>query len=228
MQRIPEPEELMDDATQAKAYADADFSEANQLFVGLLERQAMAGTQALDLQGRMLDLGCGPADIPLMLIRRHPQLTIDAVDGAPAMLELARQRLAAYPDDQPRIRLICEHLPCPGLAAQGYDLIASNSLLHHLADPDVLWQTVASCARPGADILVMDLARPDSATAVDALVERYADGAPPVLRRDFRNSLFASYTPTEVEGQLKRAGLKQLAVTRVSDRHLAIGGKMTH
>lgn len=228
MQRIPEPEELMNDSMQAKAYGDADFSEANRLFVELLERLAMAATQAPSLQGRLLDLGCGPADIPLMLVRRHPQLTIDAVDGAPAMLELARQKLAAHPDDEPRIRLMCEHLPCPGLAAQGYDLIASNSLLHHLADPDVLWQTVAGCARPGADILVMDLARPDSATAVDTLVERYADGAPPVLRRDFRNSLFASYTPTEVEDQLQRAGLNQLAVTQVSDRHLAIAGKMPH
>ena len=73
MQRIPEPEELMNDSTQAKAYAGADFSEANQLFVELLERLAMAGPQALGLQGRMLDLGCGPADIPLMLARRHPQ-----------------------------------------------------------------------------------------------------------------------------------------------------------
>ena len=222
MQRIPEPEELMNDAAQAAAYADADFSEANQLFVELLERLTQAGS----LQGRLLDLGCGPADIPLTLVRRHPQLTIDALDGAPAMLDLARQRLAAHPDDAPRIRLMCEHLPCPGLAAHGYDLIASNSLLHHLAEPGVLWQTVASCARPGAYVLVMDLARPDSSTAVDALVERYADGAPSLLRRDFRNSLFASYTPTEVEDQLQRAGLNQLTVTRVSDRHLAIAGKM--
>lgn len=222
MHRIPEPEELMNDSAQAKAYADADFSEANHLFVGLLERLTMAGS----VKGRLLDLGCGPADIPLMLVRRHPQLTIDAVDGAPAMLDLARQKLAAHPDDESRIRLVCENLPCPGLAAHEYDLITSNSLLHHLADPDVLWQTVASCARPGADILVMDLARPDSVTAVDTLVERYADDAPPVLRRDFRNSLFASYTPTEVGNQLQRAGLNQLAVTQVSDRHLAVAGKM--
>ena len=39
MQRIPEPEELMNDITQAKAYAQADFSEANQLFVELLEER---------------------------------------------------------------------------------------------------------------------------------------------------------------------------------------------
>ena len=74
----------------------------------------------------------------------------------------------------------------------------------------------------------MPSARPASTTAVDGLVETYAIDAPEVLRRDFRNSLFASYTPTEVEGQLKRAGLKQLAVTRVSDRHLAIAGKMPY
>ena len=60
---------------------------------------------------------------------------------------------------------------------QGYELIASNSLLHNLADPDVLWQTVASCARPGADILVMDLTRPDSTTAVDALVDPVVSSA---------------------------------------------------
>ena len=34
MDRTPEPE-LMDDEEQAKAYAEADFSEANSLFVAL-------------------------------------------------------------------------------------------------------------------------------------------------------------------------------------------------
>ena len=34
MRRIPEPE-LMDDAEQAKAYAEADFSEPNQRFLEL-------------------------------------------------------------------------------------------------------------------------------------------------------------------------------------------------
>ena len=209
----------MDDTEQALAYARADFSEANALFIDLLE-----GASGGELNGRLLDLGCGPADIPLALARRHPQLRIDAVDGAPAMLDLARRNIEADASADGRVRLLCEYLPCDDLPAQGYRTIASNSLLHHLADPAVMWQTVARCAAPGAQVLVMDLARPASEIAVDALVETYAMDAPEVLRRDFRNSLFAAYTPDEVEGQLMAAGLGGLQVDRVSDRHLAISG----
>jgi len=221
MQRIPEPDELMDDAEQALAYARADFSEANGLFVGLLEGQVAGG-----LIGRLLDLGCGPADIPLALTRRHPGLQVDAVDAAPAMLDLAQQNIEAAGEPGQRIALMCEYLPCPHLAEHGYDFVASNSLLHHLADPAVMWQTVARCARDGAHVLVMDLARPPSELAVDALVETYAIDEAEVLRRDFRNSLFAAYTPAEVEAQLRSAGLEGLRVARVSDRHLAVSGQL--
>lgn len=221
MHRTPEPEELMDDAEQALAYARADFSEANALFVSLLEQLAPAG-----LDGHLLDLGCGPADIPLTLAQRHRGLRIHALDGAPSMLELARQKLHAAGEPGRRVELLCEHLPCPRLATHGYEVVASNSLLHHLADPAVMWQTVARCAKPRAYVLIMDLARPASEVAVDALVESYAIDEADVLRQDFRNSLFAAYTPAEVETQLHAAGLGSLQVSRVSDRHLAVSGRL--
>lgn len=221
MQRIPEPEELMDEPAQAQAYAQADFSDANTRFVELVEHQAGA-----KLQGLLLDLGCGPADIPLLLAQRHPQLWIDALDGAPAMLELARQKLATDPDAGERVRLRCDHLPCPQLGHGSYAHVVSNSLLHHLADPHVMWQTIAHAAAPGADIVVMDLARPPSEIAIDALVETYALNEAEVLRRDFRNSLFAAYTVDEVAAQLDSAGLDDLVVSQVSDRHLAVTGRL--
>ena len=221
MRRVAEPEELMDDAAQALAYASADFADANQRFVALLE--AAAGGP---LRGRLLDLGCGPADIPLLLAQRHPGLHLDAVDGAQAMLDLARHRLEAAGGAGRRIQLHCLHLPCSGLPASGYDYLVSNSLLHHLRDPAVLWQTAIDHARPGAQILVMDLARPASELAVEALLETYALGEPEVLRRDFRNSLIAAYTVEEVRGQLHDAGLHGLEVGMVSDRHLAVRGSI--
>lgn len=221
MQRIPEPEELMDEAEQAQAYADADFSAANKLFVELLE-QLPSGM----LHGRLLDLGCGPADIPLLLAARHPELSIDAVDGAQAMLKLAKQRLVENTEAGRRVRLLCEYLPSPRLAHQHYQLVVSNSLLHHLVDPGVLWDTVKNCAQPGAQILIMDLARPTSELALDALVETYAIDAPDVLRRDFRNSLMAAYTVGEIHDQLHTADLDYLDVSMVSDRHLAISGTL--
>jgi SAM-dependent methyltransferase len=219
MKRIPEPEELMDDPAQARAYAEADFSEPNQLFLELF-----ADLHGGPLDGLALDLGCGPGDIPLDFVQRHPAARIEAVDGAPAMLELARAKLAARPELTARVIWRCDHLPCTELPAAGYDAVLSNSLLHHLADPLDLWRTVARCARPGAAVLVMDLARPHSETAVDALVETHALDAPEVLRRDFRNSLFAAYTPVEVADQLVAAGLPPLEVRMVSDRHLAVLG----
>ena len=221
IQRIPEPEELMDRADQAEAYAAADFSEANTLFIDLL-----TGAAAGDPGARVLDLGCGPADIPLQLAQRFPGMHIDAVDGAQAMLNLADRALDALPALRPRVRLVCDLLPCATLPPRAYDAVISNSLLHHLSDPALMWQTVTRGARPGALVLVMDLARPDCAADVDDLVERYAADAPPVLRQDFHNSLFAAYRVDEVEAQLAAAGLSQLHVDTVSDRHLAVTGRI--
>ncbi len=221
MQRTPEPEELMNDPAQALAYARADFAEANQLFVDLVARQA-----GEDLRGMLLDLGCGPADIPIALAQRNPGLQIDALDGAPAMLELARENILGSSVADDRIRLKCSYLPSSELPQRSYALVASNSLLHHLNDPMVMWQTVADTAMPGGHVVVMDLARPASVLAVDALVETYALNEPDVLRRDFRNSLLAAYTIDEVVDQLRVTGLDALQVTMVSDRHLAVSGRV--
>lgn len=219
MKRIPEPDELMDDPAQARAYAEADFSEPNNLFLDLFDR-----LHRRPFTGLALDLGCGPGDIPVELVRRHPAARVEALDGAPAMLDLARAKAAARPELAERLSWRCDYLPCAALAPAGFDAVLSNSLLHHLADPLDLWRTVARCARPGAAVLVMDLARPHSDTAVDVLVETHALDAPEVLRRDFRNSLFAAYTPVEVSDQLAAAGLPALRVRMVSDRHLAVMG----
>lgn len=209
----------MDDQAQAVAYAGADFAEANQLFSALLWQ-----LQPHDLVGPLLDLGCGPADIPLALLQEHPQSQIDAVDGAPAMLAQAQQNLDAHPELRDRLRLLCHTLPCNELPQAHYRAVLSNSLLHHLADPNDLWTTLRDSAGDGAAVLVMDLARPASPLAVDTLVETYALNEPDVLREDFRNSLHAAYTPLEVAEQLRANGLQYLKVETVSDRHWAVRG----
>jgi SAM-dependent methyltransferase len=221
MKRRPEPE-LMDGAAQAQAYAQADFSEANSLFIALLGR-----LQPGPLHGaRALDLGCGPGDIVIRFLRAYPQATCDALDGSEAMLAHARSALDKLPGVAPRCTLLCDRLPSARLPAAHYDLVLSNSLLHHLHDPQVLWRTIRETARPGAIVLAMDLMRPASAAWVEALVATYAAGAPEVLRTDFRNSLFAAFEPDEVVEQLKHAGLQGLEVGVVSDRHLAVSGRL--
>jgi SAM-dependent methyltransferase len=195
----------------------------------------------------IVDLGCGPGNISFRLARALPQARVLGLDGAATMVSLAQERRQRHPGEWPQLRFEQLRLPLPGAALPGLDPVAalggpfgavvSNSLLHHLHDPMVLWQAVGQLAAPGATVYIKDLRRPGSAVEADAVTQRYAAGAPAVLRRDFRASLAAAFTATEVEAQLVQAsqlgsaaGTKGEAwsgftVAEVDDRYLEIHGR---
>ncbi|HHH35320.1 MAG TPA: class I SAM-dependent methyltransferase [Gammaproteobacteria bacterium] len=220
MERVPEPE-LMEDHRQARAYAEADFSEPHDRFVALF-RECFPG---VDLAGPVLDLGCGPADVSCRFALAHPRCTLHGVDGSAAMLAEGR-RLVAARGLAGRITLHLLRLPSEGLPAGPFAAVISNSLLHHLADPAVLWRTIAALAAPAAPVFVMDLLRPASEREARALVAAHASGEPDILQRDFYHSLRAAYRPEELRGQLAAAGLDQFTVRVVSDRHLIVYGRL--
>ena len=207
------------DQSQSAAYAVADFNEPNTLFMALFE--SFFPEEAVE--GYVVDLGCGPADIALRFAQTYPLCRVHGIDGSPSMLQYGRQQLSAS-NVTDRVELKQATLPC-ALPRHRYEVLLSNSLLHHLSDPSVLWTTVRNCAQNRAAVLVMDLMRPATASDLDALVLAYAAGAPEVLQRDFRASLRAAYRPQEVQAQLKAAGLQALKVTVVSDRHFAVSGR---
>lgn len=218
MKRTPEPE-LMDAPEQAQAYAEADFSEPNRLFVNLFRELVVS----LD-SGALIDLGCGPGDICIRLARALPDWQLVGLDAGPNMLTLARKAVEQAGLDQ-RIELVLARLP-DQIPAQRFNAVVSNSLLHHLPDPMVLWQSLRQLAAPGCRVQVMDLQRPDSSAAVDAIVDEHAADAPAVLRTDFRNSLHAAYTAEEIRDQLKASGLSDLTLSHPSDRHWMVRGKL--
>lgn len=220
MQRTPEPE-LMDDAAQALAYARADFAAPHSRLIELLRERF----PALSERGAALDLGCGPADISLRFARAFPGWSVDGLDGSAPMLALGREAIEAA-GLASRVRLVQAYLPDGDAPRPRYELILSNSLLHHLRDPFVLWQCTRRWAAPGAAVFVVDLLRPASPEAARQLVEQYVAGEPEVLRHDFHHSLHAAYRCDEVREQLRVAGLAQLEVEQISDRHLAVSGRV--
>jgi ubiquinone/menaquinone biosynthesis C-methylase UbiE len=221
MERILEPELMLDEA-QALAYAQGDFVEPHNQIVAEFRQRF----PELPARGTLLDLGCGPGDITLRLARRLPGWRIDGVDGSPAMLALGRKAVAVEAGMGDRIRLIEGLIPDTPLPRTRYDAVFSNSLLHHLPDPAVLWATIRRYAAPGAAVYVADLFRPASREAAAELRERYSGKEPEVLQRDFFNSLCAAFTPAEVRGQLVSADLPALRVETISDRHLVVWGRV--
>jgi SAM-dependent methyltransferase len=212
----------MDDEAQALAYAEADFEEPNSRFAAMFSERA--GT--LPEGAAVLDLGCGPGDITLRIARAHPGVHVHGLDGSAAMLAFGHRALASEAGLAARVRFIEGLVPGAVLPLARYQAVVSNSLLHHLHDPSGLWRTVRERATEGAPVLVMDLMRPASPGAAQALVDEYAGGEPEVLRRDFYNSLLAAFEPDEVRAQLAEAGFAGLAVEEASDRHLVVWGRV--
>jgi SAM-dependent methyltransferase len=216
MQRIPEPE-LMSDEDQAIAYANADFEEPHNHFISLLKNSVV---DVLPEEGVAMDLGCGAADISIRFAKVFQHYQIDALDGSAAMLAEGEKALSVSGFSD-RVNLIQDYLKETTLVDKDYDLIFSNSLLHHLHEPMLLWSCIKN-AKGHPKVFIMDLMRPDSKEKVDCMVKEYAAGEPEVLQRDFYNSLKAAFTPDEVEQQLITAGLDGFKVSVVSDRHLTI------
>jgi ubiquinone/menaquinone biosynthesis C-methylase UbiE len=217
MDRVLEPE-VMDDMQQAMAYAQADFSSSNQMFVDDLVESY--GSRL----GTVLDIGCGPGDIPIRLARAKSSVYVIAVDASEVMVSLAHEA-AETTNLLQRVRVVRGRIPGLRLRAGGFDAIVSKDLLHHLPDPMVLWEEIKRLGRPGVVVYVMDLFRPETQEAARQIVESVSGGESEVLKRDFYNSLLAAFTPDEVRDQLRRGGLG-LEVDVVSERHMRIRGML--
>ncbi len=224
MDRIPEAE-LMNGEEQAKAYAFADFSAAHKLFITKFQEMFSDTDFSSSFNDVVLDLGCGPCDITRRFANAYPDANFHAVDAAAVMLrhgqELNEQANLAH-----RIKLIETTLPEVKLPQQFYHCIISNSLLHHLHDPFVLWNTIQQHAKPYAKVFVMDLVRPLDEQTVKFLSDEYTANEADILRTDFENSLRASFTIKEVRQQLDEMGLGNLTVEEASDRHMIIYGTL--
>ncbi len=216
MKRVLEPE-LMDDRAQALAYAQADFAEENQGFVDRFRDYFPDWTG-----GHVVDLGCGPGDIPIRFVRAYPTARVTAVDASRPMLDLAEKAIAEAGVAN-QITLCCERFQSLAVPEQA-DALVSNSLLHHVPNPLQFWFRLKQLAKPGACILVMDLLRPESPEAAQALVDQYAAAEDPILKRDFYNSLLAAFTEDDVAAQLAEMNLSRLLIDVPDDRHWVVGG----
>ena len=131
--------EIMDGEEQVRAYAQANFSKENQWFVD----------QFLDAfpefrEGLILDLGCGPADIPIRLACLCTGFNIVGVDASTPMINLAQEAIHEAKCSE-RIRIICQRIQDVVLEERA-DAIISNSLVHHVPNPFQFWYALKQLA----------------------------------------------------------------------------------
>ena len=212
MDRVLEPE-VMDDAEEAAAYEAMDHEEVNAAFVDRLVELGAAGD--------MLDLGCGPGHIPMLVVERLPDARVLGIDLAVHMLRAAERRRLASPHAA-RVELRRGDAKSLDLADASFDAVFSNTLLHHLPDPAPFLNEARRVLRPGGVLLIRDLYRPSTRAELDALVARHAASATPAGRELFRASLHAALTPAELRAAADQAGLQDAELVLDTDRHMSL------
>jgi ubiquinone/menaquinone biosynthesis C-methylase UbiE len=216
MNRILEPE-VMDTWLEATAYDAMYFESVNTAFA----------TDAIDLDPhaiKILDVGTGTARIPILMCQQRPQYLITGIDLAQSMLIIGQRNVEAAGLNQ-RIRLErvdSKRMPYPDLE---FDMIVSNSLVHHIPDPLSFFQEVKRLVRPGGAILIRDLIRPENDTIVNELVAKIGEEYDAHQQQLFRDSLKAALTLVEVQELIDRVGLEQVKLSQSSDLHWTIERK---
>ncbi|QDS87589.1 Ubiquinone/menaquinone biosynthesis C-methyltransferase UbiE [Rosistilla ulvae] len=217
--RTLEPES-MDDPAEAASYDDMNHSSVNIRFVDDL----LAGGE---IGNDILDLGTGTAQIPILLCERMPEVRIMALDAAASMLELAIYNIEIASAIE-RIQLMQgDAKAMDDFEDEMFDCVMCNSLIHHLPEPQPTFAEIHRLTAIGGRIFVRDLCRPDSETAVEALVAQYAADESEIAQQLFRQSLHAALTLDEVQQMVAAAGLPRDSVQMTSDRHWTLDVRKT-
>ena len=210
LQRVLEPE-VMDSFEEAQDYDEMDHREVNRVFVlDLLDFG--------DACGDVLDVGTGTAQIPVALCQQQEDCRVMAIDLSINMLDLARYNIeiASLID---RIKL--DHVDAKQLPYedQSFDAVISNSIVHHIPEPQVALKEAVRVVKPGGILFFRDLMRPEQDADVTRFVQAYAAEENDHQRQMFEDSLRAALTLDEVRGLAESLGFETATVQATSDRH---------
>ena len=213
MNRIVE-QEVMDTAEAAEAYDAMAHGEVDNAFV---ERVLALGAK----DGHFLDVGTGPAQIPILLAQRCPDIRITAIDLSKEMLNIAKRHVAAA---ELAARITLEHVDAKALPYPDntFDGLISNSIVHHIHDSLRALQEMSRVVKPGGLVLIRDLVRPETPEEAQAFVDKYAAEDTPYQQKLYYDSFLAAFTIAEVNEMLEDMDLPRAVVVQSTDRHWSV------
>ncbi len=207
----------MEEAGGVEAYVSA----AAQAYLDAVDNTFVDRAVTLGVrEGVVLDAGTGPGSIPLKLARRLPRLRVVGADLSPAMLhEAVKKARERGLGDRASFVLANASALCFGDGV--FDLVISNSLLHHLSDPVAAFNEWARVSKPGGKILLRDLRRPSRLTfaAHVAWHGRHYSGR---MKQLYEDSVRAAYTPDELRNLARASRLSAARIFLRRQTHIGL------
>jgi ubiquinone/menaquinone biosynthesis C-methylase UbiE len=219
--RTLEPE-VMDSEEEANDYDAMDHAGVNARFC-----EDLLSVHPRPL--RVLDVGTGTGLIPIELCHRTPVASVLGIDLASHMLARALRHVD-HAGLEGRVRIVRADAKSTGLDSGAFDVVLSNSIVHHIPDPRDVFSEMWRLVGAGGVLFVRDLARPARAAQATHLADLYApvagasagsdEGAMRARQRAlFVASLHAALTVSEVRKMVEPLGIPGDAVRMTSDRH---------
>jgi ubiquinone/menaquinone biosynthesis C-methylase UbiE len=117
----------------------------------------------------IIELGCGTGALTELVAGRYPDARIRAVDAAPRMIEVAKERLGPAAG---RIEFDVAAFEKLQLPAHAFDLITANMSLHHVAAKGPLYALLHRALRPNGVLVFGD----ELCGATPEIEERHLEG----------------------------------------------------
>lgn len=166
----------------------------------------------------LLDVGCGPGNISLKTAQRLTGLVIIGLDYSANMVRAA-QRTAEVFGLQNRVFFTqgsADHIP---FADGIFDIVFSNSVLHHLRNPSGALEEMHRVTKPEGTVVLRDLRRP-SRLAFPWHVLWHGRHYSGTMKRLFEDSVRAAYTPAELAELLSRSGMSEARLFLYERTHM--------
>jgi len=195
--REPEPDLVMQDEEQVKAYSLAGridgVMSAAYLFHSGQASSVIYGAR------RVIDLGCGPATQLAQIASLNPDSEFLGIDLSPTMLDSARAHIAASglrnvsfaQGDITNLSRIDDH---------SADAVISMVTLHHLPTRDHLaacFREISRILKPGGAVYLTDFGRLKSLKSVIEFAYMNTANQPHIFTLDFERSLRAAFVYEE-------------------------------
>ena len=170
-------------------------------------------------KGLVLDVGCGPGQIPIKLVKRNPNLKIFGIDLSEGMLLKAAQ-LSFNEHLEEKLVFQTGNAEDIPFDDNSFDMVLCNSLMHHASDPVKVLNEIDRVCKPEGTVLIRDLRRPPF--FIELFISYNGRHYKGLLKKLYEDSVRAAYSKKELCSILEQSGLGRASIFTHGITHIGI------
>ncbi|MGK7896616.1 MAG: class I SAM-dependent methyltransferase [Xenococcus sp. (in: cyanobacteria)] len=154
----------------------------------------------ISTEASILELACGTGELTKLLLERNPQQQITGVDISESMLEIARNKLDAYPN------VSLHHTSVTSLPFDNnsFDIVICANAFHYFPSPQLALAEIKRVLKPEGEVIILDWCRDYWVLKICDRIFKFID---PAYQR--------CYTQAELNRLLKNAGFNLVKDSKI-------------